>query len=108
MKFDELKISSDKELIAIFSNKKSGYYFTQTKKLNSDFWRGWFVGDDKILEDYALISDGKIIDKSLTDSLTLPYKIIKKNQNIEIEEILADYTDCLTIKIKGGNDNIIR
>ncbi|MBP7653506.1 hypothetical protein KA977_08790 [Candidatus Dependentiae bacterium] len=103
---ENLKIETCSERIAVFSNKKSGCYFTQTCNKNSDYWRGWFVNDDKIIDDYSILTESGYLDKSETFSEIYPHKIIKKSQNIFVEEIFPDYSDSLILTLNNKTKSI--
>ena len=106
MRCEDLTIKTAVERIGVFSNKKTGCYFSQSKNGNRDYWRGWFIGDDKILDDYALLSENGFIEKSEIISEIFPHKIKKIYKEIIIEEILADFTDSLILKFENQNENI--
>lgn len=106
MRFEDLKIKTTDERVGVFSNKKTGCYFSQSKNKNRDYWRGWFIGDDKILDDYALLSKNEFLEKSQIVSEISPHKIKKIFDGIVIEEILVDFADALILKFENHNENI--
>lgn len=102
MKYSDLTMKLSDERIAIYSNKEQGYYFAQTRNINSDYFRGWFIFDTKIIEDYAILNDNNIpLDKSKIISEVTPHKIKKSSDDIICEDILFDFEDALLININS-------
>ena len=42
-----------------YTNKEAGFYYTESSNEQSSGWQGWHVMSKKVLDDYAILVDGK-------------------------------------------------
>lgn len=61
-----------------WTDKKSGYYYTQTHLTETGWFSGWNVSTHRIFSDYSLSVDGKILNRKDADVTVFPDRMVRQ------------------------------
>lgn len=77
---DQLEIKTDpiSNREYSFTDKQSAYWYGRTNSEGNDWFSGWNVSTEKIIQDYKLSIDGKPIRRDSAEVTVYPHKIVRK------------------------------
>ena len=61
-----------------YTNKQAGTYYGEVNAQNAGGWQGWFVNQQKILNDYAVELNGTLLDRTAATTTVFPYQLVRK------------------------------
>ena len=90
-----------------YTDKKFGYYYGATHtKTKREYFTGWNINMKRVLFDYTLFVNNKILNRKNCVAKVFPHKLIRNYKNCIEEFFLFDDKPILCIKIntKDGNE----
>ncbi len=108
--FDQLKIDvnplQNRELS--FTDKKSGYFYTSTHSDNNQAWHtGWNINGNRILSDYQIFINDKIVKRNSSQVVVFPHLIERKYPNASEKLSLLDNMEALIVEINTSKNSKI-
>lgn len=64
-----------------FTDKKSGYWYGRTHLKDLDWYSGWNVAKRRILADYSISVDDKVLDRNDAECTVYPDRLVRKWNN---------------------------
>lgn len=87
-----------------FTDKQSAYWYGRTNSEGNDWFSGWNVSTEKIIQDYRLTVDGKSVSRDSAEVTVYPHKITRKYLWGEETFRLFDNKRVLMIEISTDNE----
>ena len=84
-----------------YTNKQAGTYYGEVNGQNSGGWQGWFINAEKIVDDYSLEADGKLVDRTAAISMVYPFQLIRSYPDSSEEFFtLLDSVNAFVVEFK--------
>ncbi len=65
-----------------YTDKKSGYWYGTTHQKDLQWYSGWNIAKKRILADYTLAIDGKVLDRNDAECTVYPERLVRKWENV--------------------------
>ncbi|MEE9289150.1 MAG: amylo-alpha-1,6-glucosidase, partial [Bacteroidota bacterium] len=93
-----------------YTNKQAGVFYTETSGEHRNSWQGWTISAKKMLHDYAVFLDRRLLRRSeTTEAVVYPHQLIRKYDG-GLEEIvtLLDSLDALIVEFHNVTAESVR
>ena len=108
---DELKITVDYPSREVgYTNKQSGFWYSETNAEHHSGWQGWNVFSRKMLDDYRIEVDGTLLRKSDAQRTEVfPHQLTRWYRDGISETVtLLDSIDVLVVELAGLHGRPVR
>lgn len=106
----KIYVSEDANRSVSFTNKQSGYYYTQTHQSNHieySWFEGLNISQNRIFSGYNLFAGNKLLNNQNSKVWVYPYKLIREHEtNIKEELWMFDNKNIVEVDVTGAPQNI--
>lgn len=89
-----------------YTDKKAGYWYGTTHQESAEWWSGWNMAKKRILADYAIGTDGKVLSRKDAEVIVYPERLERRWGGAEETFYLIDNLPILYIALKTEADSI--
>ena len=82
-KTDELgiNVTSSENREYSYTDKKAGYWYGTTHQEELQWYSGWNMAKKRVLADYTISVDGRILDRSEAECIVYPDRLVRRWDN---------------------------
>ena len=90
-----------------YTDKKAGYWYGTTHQEELQWYSGWNMAKKRILADYSISVDGKILDRSDAECTVYPDKLVRKWANAKETFRMIDDLPIIHIGLETDGESLI-
>ena len=99
-----VKVSAEENREYSYTDKKAGYWYGRTHTEAAEWYSGWNMAKKRILADYTLSIDGKILDRSKAECVVYPDRLVRKWDNAVETFRMMDNLPIIYIALESDSD----
>ena len=99
-----VKVSAEENREYSYTDKKAGYWYGRTHTEAAEWYSGWNMAKKRILADYTLSIDGKVLDRSEAECVVYPDRLIRKWDNAVETFRMMDNLPIIYIALESDSD----
>ena len=83
-----------------YTDKKAGYWYGTTHQEELQWYSGWNMAKKRVLADYTISVDGRVLDKSEAECIVYPDRLVRRWDNTTETFRMLDNLPIIYIEIK--------
>ena len=99
-----VKVSAEENREYSYTDKKAGYWYGRTHVEAADWYSGWNMAKKRILADYTLSIDGKVLNRSEAECVVYPDRLVRKWDNAVETFRMMDNLPIIYIALESDSD----
>jgi len=98
-----IDVAPDQSRLFVYTNKASAFFYGETGKIRQDGHQGFYVMAQRLLDDYLLAVDGRLLERTNADTIRVYPDRMTRTYRGEIKEdiYLLDHLNCLVIELNS-------
>ncbi len=100
-----IEVTAEENREYSYTDKKAGYWYGRTHQEAADWYSGWNMAKKRILSDYSISVDGKVLDRSQAGCFVYPDRLERRWDNAKETFRMLDDLPVIHIAVETDSEN---
>ena len=100
-----ITVTADENREYSYTDKQAGFWYGRTHQEAADWYSGWNMAKKRILSDYSLSIDGKVLDRSAAECIVYPDRLERRWGNVKETFRMLDNHPIIHIGLETDSDD---